>query len=81
MGAEARNTQAMKITHLDKDPLSPGNGKLNELRALQTENLFLGAKADLIKAQNNAPSTEDIYLSNKPWYFLSQAICAPDSAL
>lgn len=82
LGAKARSTQARKIVCvLDTDPLSPGNAKLNELRALQTANLFLGAKTDLIKAQHKTPSTGEIYLSNKPWYFLSQANCVPDSAL
>lgn len=82
LGAKARSTQARKIVCvLDTDPVSPGNGKLNELRALETENLFLAAKTDLNKAQHKTPSTGEIYLSNKPWYFLSQASYVPDSAL
>lgn len=48
---------------------------------LQTEDLFLSATACLIKGQHKAQSTGEIYLSNKPWYFLPQASCGPDRAL
>ena len=73
MGAKARSTQVRKTCPCPDptDTLSPGNGRLTELRTLQREYLFLGATQGRSE-QRSAQNTIDLrgFLEQQTLVFL-----------